>query len=263
MIVLSGEADISSAVQLTALIGSQLNAGAVHLTINASGLSYVDSMALHVLVVAAKILRARGGALVLLRPQRQVARTLTLMAADQLITIRRGLEVAPQPGSDAELAPGRRVRNPLCAVPAGRAALIYGIPAPLMARGRRTAVLAGGSAGWPPPTRRRRIRGFPVPVKTLCDGRAITGGEDALVNVHAKRILTVPVRRLEFGSGRVGGRSGEFRKGAHAPGEANRCGSWQSWNARRGDLGRRRGSTRQADVVAMSNGEPRMLSENH
>src|SRR5690242_20316657 len=82
-------------------------------------------MAVQVLVVAAKILRARGGGLVLFRPQRQVARTLTLMGADQVITIRRALEVAPQPGSDAELAPGRRVRSPLCAVPAGRAALIY------------------------------------------------------------------------------------------------------------------------------------------
>jgi anti-sigma B factor antagonist len=95
VITLSGEADITSAVQLTALIGGPLNAGALHLTINASGLRYVDSMAVQVLVVAAKILRARGGGLVLIRPQRQVARTLTLMGADQVITIRRSLEVAP------------------------------------------------------------------------------------------------------------------------------------------------------------------------
>lgn len=113
VIVLSGEADIASAAQLTALIGGQLNAGAVHLTINASGLSYADSMAVQVLVVAAKILRARGGGLVLFRPQRPVARMLTLMAADQLITIRRALEVAPQPGSDAELVPGRRGPEPV------------------------------------------------------------------------------------------------------------------------------------------------------
>lgn len=113
VIVLSGEADIASAAQLTALIGGQLNAGAVHLTINASGLSYADSMALQVLMVAAKILRARGGGLVLFRPQRPVARMLTVMAADQLITIRRALEAAPQPGSDAELAPGRRGPEPV------------------------------------------------------------------------------------------------------------------------------------------------------
>ena len=70
VIVLSGEADIASA----------------------------DSMAVQVLVVAAKILRARGGGLVLFRPQRQVARTLTLMAADQLITIRGGAEATSGPG---------------------------------------------------------------------------------------------------------------------------------------------------------------------
>jgi len=98
VIMLSGEADIASAVQLTALISGQLNAGALHLTINASGLSYVDSMAVQVLVVAAKILRARGGGLVLFRPQRQVARTLTLMGADQMITIRGGAEATSGPG---------------------------------------------------------------------------------------------------------------------------------------------------------------------
>jgi anti-anti-sigma regulatory factor len=45
-------------------------------------------MAIQVLLVAARILRKRGGDLVLFRPQREVARTLTLMGADQVITIR-------------------------------------------------------------------------------------------------------------------------------------------------------------------------------
>jgi hypothetical protein len=52
----------------------------------------------------AKILRVRRGGLVLLRPQRPVARMLTLMGASQVITIQRAIEAAPEPGSDAELA---------------------------------------------------------------------------------------------------------------------------------------------------------------
>jgi anti-sigma B factor antagonist len=104
VIVLSGEVDITSAAQLSALIGGQLNAGAAHLTIDASGLSYLDSISIQVLVVVAKTLRARGGGLVLLRPQRPVARMLTLMGAGQVITIHRAIEAAPEPGSDAELA---------------------------------------------------------------------------------------------------------------------------------------------------------------
>ena len=104
VIVLSGEVDITSAAQLTVLIGGLLNAGAVHLTIDASELSYLDSMSIQVLVVVAKILRVRRGGLVLLRPQRPVARMLTLMGASQVITIQRAIEAAPEPGSDAELA---------------------------------------------------------------------------------------------------------------------------------------------------------------
>jgi anti-sigma B factor antagonist len=107
--------DITSAAQLTALIGGLLNAGAVHLTIDASELSYLDSMSIQVLVVVAKILRARGGGLVLLRPQRPVARMLTLMGAGQVITIQRAIQAAPEPGSDAELARAAGSDNPLCA----------------------------------------------------------------------------------------------------------------------------------------------------
>ena len=100
VIVLSGEVDITAAAQLTALIGGQLNAGTAHLTIDASGLSYLDSMSIQVLVVVAKILRARGGGLVLLRPQRPVAKMLGLMGAGQVITIQRAIEAVPNPGNE-------------------------------------------------------------------------------------------------------------------------------------------------------------------
>jgi len=48
-----------------------------------------------VLLLAARILTIRGGGLVLLRPQRALARALELIAADQLIQIREGTDVTP------------------------------------------------------------------------------------------------------------------------------------------------------------------------
>jgi anti-anti-sigma factor len=54
-----------------------------------SELSFADSASIRVLVLAARTLRQRGGALVLLRPQGALARMLEIMGADQLLTIRR------------------------------------------------------------------------------------------------------------------------------------------------------------------------------
>lgn len=115
VIVLSGEADMISTPQLTALLGDQLNRRALHLTIDASSLNRVDSMSGQVLVTVAKTLRARGGSLVLLHPQIPVTRMLTLMGADQVITIRGAAEAEPESG--AELAPAdgvpRRFPSPV------------------------------------------------------------------------------------------------------------------------------------------------------
>lgn len=68
VIVLSGQADITSAEQLNAVLTGQLASGARYLTIDASGLRFADSMAIHALLVAARTLKERGGSLILLRP---------------------------------------------------------------------------------------------------------------------------------------------------------------------------------------------------
>jgi anti-sigma B factor antagonist len=87
VLVLSGEADLTTAAELTELTDAQLAGGTRQLTIDASGLSFADSASIRVLVLAARTLRERGGRLVLLRPQSGVARVLGLLGADQLITI--------------------------------------------------------------------------------------------------------------------------------------------------------------------------------
>ena len=87
IITLSGEADVSNATQLRDVITAQLATGTVYLTINMAELSFADSYSIGILTGAAKTLKELGGRLVLLRPQKALVRTLTLLGADQVLTI--------------------------------------------------------------------------------------------------------------------------------------------------------------------------------
>lgn len=99
VIVLAGEADMTGARQLDALITSQLAAGASELTIDLSGLRFADSAASRVLALAARTLTERGGSLVVLDPQPSVARVLALLGVDQFVTIKGKDAVRePEPG---------------------------------------------------------------------------------------------------------------------------------------------------------------------
>jgi len=95
VITLSGETDVTTVAELSELVTAQLSGGTLHLTVDASGLSFADSVSVRVLVLAARTLRQRGGGLVLLRPQRVLARMLEVMGADQMITIRGETEARP------------------------------------------------------------------------------------------------------------------------------------------------------------------------
>ena len=97
VITLSGETDITTVAELSELVTAQLSGGTLHLTIDASGLSFADSASVRVLVLAARTLQQRGGGLVLLRPQRPLARMLEIMGAGQMITIRGETEARPEP----------------------------------------------------------------------------------------------------------------------------------------------------------------------
>jgi len=101
VIMLSGEADMATAGQLSALVTAQLARGTRFLTIDAARLSFADSMSTRILVLAARTLRERGGGLVLLRPQPAVVRVMEIMGADQVITIRAEAHDAPESGGHA------------------------------------------------------------------------------------------------------------------------------------------------------------------
>ena len=104
VLVLSGESDISAAAELTVLI-MQLAAGARHLTVDLSGLRFADSASIQAFIRADRALKASGGTLVLLAPQPVVARVLTLLGVDQLITVHPGPD--PGTGEDASVETGR------------------------------------------------------------------------------------------------------------------------------------------------------------
>lgn len=97
VVVLSGEADLTSAGQLSALITAQLSRGTRQLTVDVSELRFADTASIRTLMLAARTLKERGGSLVLLRPQEAMARVLDLLGATQMFTIRAA---QGEPGSE-------------------------------------------------------------------------------------------------------------------------------------------------------------------
>lgn len=93
VVFLSGEADLSAAAELTAVLLAQIDSGADHVTVNLSGLAFADSASLRAFIVAHHALERHGGSLVLDRPQPHVARVLGLLGMDQVLSVRGvGLE---------------------------------------------------------------------------------------------------------------------------------------------------------------------------
>ena len=111
VVVLSGEADATTAAQLRETLATQLDTGARQVTVDASGLSFLDSASMRVLILAARALQGRHGTLVLARPQPLVARLLEITGADRLLDVRElsGPGAAtPCPGRMRRAGPDRR-----------------------------------------------------------------------------------------------------------------------------------------------------------
>jgi anti-sigma B factor antagonist len=87
IVELAGYADVSSSGRLVEALCSQLPPGAVKLIVDVADLAYMDSIALRALVVAAKVLKNRGGVLTVLHPREAVSRMLTQTGTDTLVLI--------------------------------------------------------------------------------------------------------------------------------------------------------------------------------
>ena len=97
VIALTGEVDITNSAELSQLFTGQLAGGTLHLTIDVAGLDFADTAAIRVLLLAAKTLQQRRGGLVLLRPQRALARVLEILHVDEVVVIKAGHEATPEP----------------------------------------------------------------------------------------------------------------------------------------------------------------------
>lgn len=94
----SGRFDAHQAPEVAGWITAQLDAGASELEVDLSGVGFIDSAALAVLVGGMKRCRSAGGDLVLIAPSEPVSVILELTRLDRALTIRRragGLALAP------------------------------------------------------------------------------------------------------------------------------------------------------------------------
>ena len=108
VVVLSGEADTTTAALLREMLETLLDTGTRMVTVDASELSFLDSASLRVLVLAARALQGRHGALVLARPQPLVARVLEITGADKLLEVQELTQLA---GSRLTRASGVRAEG--------------------------------------------------------------------------------------------------------------------------------------------------------
>jgi anti-anti-sigma factor len=97
VMTLSGEADVTTRARLADALQAQVAAGTRILMVELSGLRFADSATIAELAGAARVLKEQGGRLELLNPQPALARMLTLLGIDEILTVRYG-ETGPGPG---------------------------------------------------------------------------------------------------------------------------------------------------------------------
>jgi anti-sigma B factor antagonist len=87
LVELAGEADVTNSEQLREVLDAEVVKQPGTLVIELSGLRFMDSSALHVILRANRAMDRQGGVLSLASPREPVAKMLRLTAADQLIPV--------------------------------------------------------------------------------------------------------------------------------------------------------------------------------
>ena len=85
LVELAGEADVTNSDTLREALEAEVAKQPRTLIIDLSGLRFMDSSALHVILRANRAMDRQGGVLALASPREPVAKMLRLTAADQLI----------------------------------------------------------------------------------------------------------------------------------------------------------------------------------
>ena len=87
LVSLVGEADVTNAAALRDVLDAEVAKLPQTLIIDLSGLRFMDSSALHVILKANRTMDRQGGVLALASPRDAVAKMLRLTAADQLLPV--------------------------------------------------------------------------------------------------------------------------------------------------------------------------------
>ena len=87
LVELVGEADVTNSDALREVLDAQVAKQPRTLIIDLSGLRFMDSSALHVILRANRAMDRQGGVVLLASPRDPVAKMLRLTAADQLIPV--------------------------------------------------------------------------------------------------------------------------------------------------------------------------------
>ena len=87
LVELAGEADVTNSDALREVLDTEVAKQPRMVIIDLSGLRFMDSSALHVILRANRVLDRQGGVLALASPREPVAKMLRLTAADQLIPV--------------------------------------------------------------------------------------------------------------------------------------------------------------------------------
>ena len=87
VVALTGESDVYTYDQLRGALETEATRGVALLIVDLSGLEFMDSTGVQVLLDIRVMMNDRGGKLALAQPQNTVARVLNLVGADQLIPV--------------------------------------------------------------------------------------------------------------------------------------------------------------------------------
>lgn len=87
LVELAGEADVTNSDMLREVLEAEVAKQPRTLIIDLSGLRFMDSSALHVVLRVNRTMDRQGGVLALAAPREPVAKMLRLTAADQLIPV--------------------------------------------------------------------------------------------------------------------------------------------------------------------------------
>ena len=87
LVAVTGEADVTNREELRGVLDAEVADQPSTLILDLSGLRFMDSSALHVILQANRALDRHGGVMALVAPREAVAKMLRLTTADRLIPV--------------------------------------------------------------------------------------------------------------------------------------------------------------------------------